>query len=66
MQPPRLHSPSTRQPRARITQPTSGTLTFAQGETTKSFTVPIQEDALVEGTEFLLLTLDRAYRGCGD
>ncbi len=31
--------------------PVSGTLTFGPGETSKSFTVPILEDALAEGTE---------------
>jgi hypothetical protein len=37
--------------------PESGTLTFAPGETTKSFTVPTLDDTAVEGREALLVTL---------
>jgi hypothetical protein len=42
---------------------TSGTLTFAAGETTKTFNVPILEDTLVEGAEYLLLTLSEPTGG---
>lgn len=37
--------------------PTSGTLVFGDGETTKTFTVLVLEDTLVEGNETVLLTL---------
>ncbi|WP_413166086.1 Calx-beta domain-containing protein [Capilliphycus salinus ALCB114379] len=39
---------------------TSGTLTFADGETSKSFTIPILEDTAVEGNEFFNLNLTNA------
>jgi hypothetical protein len=39
---------------------TAGTLSFAAGETTKSFTVPVVEDAYVEGNEALTLKLENA------
>ena len=40
--------------------PTSGTLTFADGETKKTFSVPLTDDALVEGVESLDVTLSNA------
>jgi hypothetical protein len=42
---------------------TSGTLTFAAGETTKTFNAPILEDKLVEGAEYFLLTLSEPSGG---
>src|SRR5207244_1861841 len=41
-------------------QSTSGTLTFAPGETSKSFSVPIVSGGLVEETETVNLTLSNA------
>ena len=36
---------------------TSGTLTFAAGETSKSFTIPLADDTFVEGNETLTVSL---------
>ncbi|MBI2987506.1 MAG: hypothetical protein HYY45_12145, partial [Deltaproteobacteria bacterium] len=40
--------------------PTSGTLTFSPGEFTKSFTISIVNDSLVEGNETVNLSLSNA------
>ena len=42
---------------------TSGTLTFADGETSKTFNVPVVFDALDEPTELLFLVLTNARAG---
>lgn len=42
---------------------TSGTLTFANGETIKSFTIPILEDTIVEGDETIGIRLSNPSAG---
>src|SRR5262249_36916776 len=42
---------------------TSGTLSFGIGETSKTFTVPITDDTLVEGNETVNLTLTSPTNG---
>ena len=44
--------------------PTSGTLTFKAGDTTKSFTVPILNDTVADGSETVLLLLSN-FSGAG-
>ena len=44
--------------------PTSGTLTFKPGNTTKTFTVPILNDTVVDGPETVLLLLSN-FSGAG-
>jgi large repetitive protein len=41
----------------------SGTVTFNAGQTVKTFTVPVREDALAEGTESVRLTLSSPVNG---
>lgn len=43
--------------------PVQGTLTFAPGETAKSFTIPILNDGLVEGNETIPIEFSRATGG---
>src|SRR5438270_1510802 len=42
---------------------TSGTLAFADGETSKAFTVPIIDDAIPEGNEFFVVALSAPTNG---
>lgn len=42
---------------------TGGTLTFANGETIKSFTVPVLEDSIVEGDETIAVVLSSPSAG---
>ena len=46
--------------RASTTRITNGTLIFADGEDSQNFSVPVLEDALVEGDETIVLTLSGA------
>ena len=43
--------------------PLTGTLTFPPGQSTRSFTIPIVDDALVEGSETILLSLHNPTAG---
>src|SRR5207253_3217247 len=46
---------------------TSGTLTFAAGETSKTVTVPVNDDAVVENDETFFVNLSNArYDGASD
>ena len=42
---------------------TSGTMTFADGETSKTLSVPLLDDSLIEGVESVTLTLSNAGNG---
>src|SRR6185312_15070885 len=42
---------------------TSGTLSFADGETSKTFSIPLMDDSIVEGVESINVTLSNATGG---